>query len=472
MRTINKIVKMKTNIFLISLLILSGLLNSCGNKSKEKTEAAHNHSEETQTSHGHAEETAEDVKFLELSAEKFKASGVVFGSIEEKNMSDILKVNGVLDVPPQNLISINVPYGGFVKQTDLLEGTKVKKGQVIAVLSNPEYIQMQQDYLENKGKLDYLEKEYQRQKELKAENVTSTKTFQKAESEYKGAFAIIKGLEAKLALLGISKNSILDGNITADIVITSPINGYVTKVNANIGKFVSPQDVIFEIVDTEHLHVELTVFEKDISKIKEGQKIRFTLANDPSIELTASVHLIGRSFDETHSVRIHGHLDTENPHLLPGMYVNAVIEFGNEKVKAVPKDAVVLSDGKEFIFIRNKDCQEHPECSAHERCEPNENCVEHSDCEAHEKCAGKLCKHVQCAAHDKKNEKNTQNTKKNEDEYYTFKKIEVKTGITDENYIELKSTEAIPSDARVVIKGAFSLLSQTKMSGAMDACGH
>lgn len=464
MRTINKTFKMKTNIFLATLFTLFILLNSCGEKTEEKTEGA---------VEAHTEEATEDVKFLELSAEKFKASGVVLGEIEEKNMSDILKVNGVLDVPPQNLISINAPYGGFVKETDLLEGTKVKKGQVIAILSNPEYIQMQQDYLENKGKLDFLEKEYQRQKELQAENVTSAKTFQKAESEYKSVFAIVKGLEAKLALLGINKNRILEGNITSEIVITSPINGYVTKVNANIGKFVNPQDVIFEIVDTEHLHVELTVFEKDISKIKEGQKIRFTLANDPGIELTASVHLIGRSFDETRSVRIHGHLDTEDPHLLPGMYVNAVIELGNEKVKAVPKDAVVLSDGKEFIFIRNKDCQEHPECSAHERCEPNENCPEHPDCEAHEKCAGKSCKeHTQCAAHDKESNTDASKAETHEDEYYTFTKVEVKTGIADENFVELKLTEPIPSGAKVVTKGAFFLLSQTKMGGAMDACGH
>lgn len=464
MRTIKKILKMKTNIFLITLFGLFTLLNSCGNKAEEKTEG---------TGEVHAEGATEDVKFLELSAEKFKAAGIVLGSIEEKNMSEILNVNGVLDVPPQNLISINAPYGGFVKETDLLEGTKVKKGQAIAVLSNPEYIQMQQDYLENKGKFDFLEKEYQRQKELQTENVTSAKTFQKAESEYKSMFAIVKGFEAKLALLGINKNNVLEGNITSDIVITSPINGYVTKVNANIGKFVNPQDVIFEIVDTEHLHVELTIFEKDISKIREGQKIRFTLANDPGIELTASVHLIGRSFDETRSVRIHGHLDIEDPHLLPGMYVNAVIELGNEKVKAVSKDAVVLSDGKEFIFIRNADCKEHPECSAHERCEPEENCPEHPDCEAHEKCADKNCKkHTQCATHSNESKADTSKVKNSEDEYYTFTKIEVKTGIADENFVELKLAEPIPSDAKVVTKGAFFLLSQTKMGGAMDACGH
>lgn len=464
MRTLNKIFQYQA--ILIGLFLLSVFLNSCGNKTEKTEEGA---------TEAHAEEATEDVKFLELSAAKFKAAGIVLGAIEEKNMSDILKVNGMLDVPPQNLISINAPYGGFIKTTDLLEGTKVKKGQVIAVLTNPEYIEMQQTYLESRGKLDFLEKDYQRQKELQKENVTSAKTYQKAESEYKSTFAVVKGLEAKLKLLNINKNTVLEGNFTSDIVMTSPINGYVTNVNANIGKFVNPQDVVFEIVDTEHLHVELTVFEKDISKIKEEQKIRFTLANNPDVELTATVHLIGRSFDQSRSVRIHGHLDVEDPHLLPGMYVNAIIELGNERVKAVSKEAVVLSDGKEFIFIRNKDCQEHPECSAHDRCELQENCKEHPDCEAHEKCVDKACKeHSQCAAHTKEGKNNKLDTKKSssEDEYYTFTKIEVKTGISDGNFVELKLTDAIPAGAKLVTKGAFLLLSQTKMGGAMDACGH
>lgn len=460
----------------IGLLSLMAIFMAAGcNKTSESGEAGEAHEEA-------AAGPEADVRFLELTAEQFKAAEIEYKPIEEKNLSDILTVTGILDVPPQNLISINAPYGGFLKKTDLLEGSRVKKGQVIATLEHPDYIQVQQDYLDNSSKLEYLEKERERQRELAKENVTATKVQQKAESEYKSMLAMVKGLEAKLALMGVSKARVLEGNFTSSIVITSPIDGYVTRVNANIGKYVNPEDIIFEIVDTEHLHVELTVFEKDISKIREGQKIRFTLANEPGEERTATVHLIGRAFDESRAVHIHGHLDQEDPHLLPGMFINAVIELGNNKVTAVPKDAILISEGKEFIFVRNRDCAEHPECSAHETCPREENCKEHPQCEEHEKCPKEEnCKeHPQCEAHE--HEKHTDtvapsdstgkaNAKEAEEEYYTFTKINVKSGISDGVYTEVKFLETMPPGSQVVTKGAFFLLSKAKMGGVMDACG-
>lgn len=449
---------------LLPLVLLASFLaiGGCGN-GNEKGEAT----EETGEAHEGAEAEA-DVKFVELNEEQFKAADIKFQPLEEKNLSDLLTVTGILDVPPQSLISINAPYGGFLKNTELLEGTRVKKGQVIAVLQHPDYIQLQQDYLQNSGQLQFLEKDYERQKELQKQNVTAAKALQRAEAEYKSMYGIVKGLEAKLKMIGINPNNVLAGNITPNITITSPIAGYVSKVNANIGKYVGAEDVIFEIVDTENLQVELTVFEKDISKIRIGQRIRFTLANEPDIEQTAKVYLIGRSFDESRSVRIHGRLDHEDPRLLPGMYINAVIEMESDKVTAVPKEAIVLSEGKEFIFVRNKDCAEHPECSAHEACEKSEDCKEHPDCEAHEKCPlEKDCKeHAQCEAHEKETGKEGQAT-----DYYTFSKIQVKSGVSDGSFVAINFIDPFPAGKLVVTKGAFSLLSQTKMGGAMDACG-
>ena len=178
-------------------------------------------------------------------------------------------------------------------------------------------------------------------------------------------------------MAGINKTSVLNGNISGAINITSPINGYVTKINVNIGKMVNQQDIMFEIVDTEHLHAELTVFERDIRSVKEGQKVRLTLADDPDTELKATVHLIGRAFDETRSVRVHCHLDNENTDLLPGMFINAVIELEGNKVNAVPLNSIVKENGKEFVFIKDEKtgCGKHESCTEHEGCEPGEECA-------------------------------------------------------------------------------------------------
>ncbi len=415
----------------------------------------------------------EDVRFLELRDDQFKAAGIELGKIEKRTLSENLTVSGVLDVPPQNRISISAPYGGFLKNTELLEGSSVKKGEVIATLEHPDYIQMQQDYLSSFNQLEYLEKEYERQKELQAGNATSGKILQKAESDYKSTFALIKGLEAKLALIGINKEAVKQGKISSVISIISPVNGKVSKVNVNIGKYVNPQDVIFEIIDPEHLHVELTIFEKDISMIKVGQKIRFTLANQPNVERKATVHLIGQLFDESRSVHIHGHLDQEDPSLLPGMFVNAVIETISNEVLSVPSEAIIMSDGKNYIFVKNKTCATHPECSAHESCLSDENCKSHPDCEAHEKCKPEeICKkHPQCEAHEKfPNEDVSAKQKVKETDFHTFTKIEVIKGITDGKFVQIIPSEPIPENSDIVIKGVFILLSQAK-AGKMDACG-
>lgn len=452
MKNIKSIISSVLN-FSIMLLII--VFTGCSGNTEKPTEVA---TEEG----GDAE-----VKEVSLTKEQFEGTDIKIGQIENKNLNAVLKVSGKLDVPPQNLVSISAPIGGFLKSTEMLEGTHVKKGEVIAVIEHPEIAQLQQDFIEAKSKFDLLEQELKRQQDLNKENVNSAKVLQQTQSDYTIAQAKYKTLEEKIRMAGINKANVLKGNISGMITVTSPINGYVTKVNVNIGKMVNQQDVMFEIVDTEHLHAELTVFEKDITKIKEGQKVRFTLANDPDKELTATVHLIGRSFDDTRSVRIHCHLDKEDKELLPGMFINAVVELDGAKVNCVPANAIVKENGKDFIFIKEdeKSCGKHELCTGHEECPLEEDCPEHPDCEKHETCKNKAtCNHTECKAHD--------NCSKETITGYHFTKVEIKTGISDGKYTEIKSLNPISEGSTIVTSGAFFILSQSKMGGEMDACGH
>ncbi len=290
---------MKNNITstlkLMAVLCSGLLLNSCGN---EEAVVAEEHHEDEQT--------------VQLTAAQYKSADIQLGKVELRNLSNVIQCNGVLDVPPQNLVSISLPIGGNLKSTELLQGMKVSKGQVIAVFEHPDYVQLQQEYIQAKSALDFSENEYNRQAELNKEQVTSQKSFQKTKADYLSQKALVLGLEKKLEQLGISVAQMDKGNITNTIIITSPINGYVTKVNVNIGKYLNPNDVAFEIVDTEHLHAELTVYEKDITKIKTGQTIHFSLPNENGNERSAKVHLIGREISSDRTVRIHGHLEKED----------------------------------------------------------------------------------------------------------------------------------------------------------------
>ena len=192
----------------------------------------------------HTETEHHEETIVELSGAQYNVAGIEVGKIEQKTLSNVLKVNGVMDAPPQNMVSISAPLGGFVVSTELLQGMKIKKGQVLAIMEHPDYVQLQQDYLDKKSKLEYLEQEFKRQGELYKGNVNSGKIFQQAKSDYTSMKVQVKGLHEKLAILGIDATKLSEDNLSRKVKIHSPINGYVSAVNVNIGKYANPTDVM------------------------------------------------------------------------------------------------------------------------------------------------------------------------------------------------------------------------------------
>ena len=288
---------------------------------------------------------------VELNIAQYDNAGIELGKVSTRNMSNNIKVSGLVDVPPQNLISVSAPLGGFVRSTSLLQGTHVNKGEVLAIIENPDFIQLQQDYLDTKNKLAFLSLEFDRQNELNKENVSAAKVFQQTTTDFKNLKNILNALEEKLKLVGINPSSLQEGKISSSVKIKAAISGCVTAVNVNIGKYVTPNDVMFEIVDTQHLHAELNVFEKDIMNVKIGQKVNIRLTNDPTKELSGHIHLINHKINPDRTVRVHAHFDDENVNLIPNMFIDAEIETKNNKATVVPNEAVITKEGKSYIFV-------------------------------------------------------------------------------------------------------------------------
>lgn len=396
-----------------SLLICS-ILASCKKTSTESATQEHHEAE----------------GIVEFTEAQYKNADILYGKIEMKDLHATIEVNGMLDVPPQNMVSVSAIMGGFVKTTDLLQGMKVKKGDVLLTLQNPDFILIQTQYLENVQKLKYLELEYKRQEELARENVASAKTFQQVSSEYNSLQAATGGLAEELKILNINPATLNKSNIRSVVSIYAPMNGYVTTVNVNIGKYVAPQDVICEIVNTEHLHAELTVFEKDISKIKVGQKITFYLVNESSKARTATVYLINHQISTERTIRVHAHFDAD-PLLMPNMYLKAFIEIGDDNKKTVvPEKAIIKSGGKSYIFIKEVEYPHvHNTAIKGERVDSSGN-VEHDE------------------------------------EHYSFRAIEVATGLSQHGYTEVTLPSNLDiKNAEVVIKGTYEILSKMNNSG-------
>ncbi|AUC74989.1 efflux RND transporter periplasmic adaptor subunit [Olleya sp. Bg11-27] len=321
----------------IYILLFSLVLVACGN------------SEKTAESTPETESHNDDITITEA---QFEGEKMAFGTLAEYAFSETVKVNGMIDVPPHNKSSITTFSGGYITKTPLLIGDQVKKGQLLVTLKNPEFVELQQNYLEVSEQLNYLKSEFNRQKTLFEEKITSEKNYLKAESAYKSNRAHYNGLRKKLQILNINPSNVEQGRITSTINLYAPISGHVTKVNVSNGTYVSPSDVIMEIVDIDHIHLELSVFEKDIMQIKKDQKILFKIPEASDKTFEAEVHLVGTTIDEqTRRVKVHGHVDNDKEHFIVGMFVDADIIIDSIKSIGLPKEAIIEVGNDFYVLV-------------------------------------------------------------------------------------------------------------------------
>lgn len=289
---------------------------------------------------------------ISLSEAQFKNAGLETAQATLRNLTSTLRVNGSIDVPPQNMVSVSMPLGGYLKSTQLLPGMHIVKGEVIATLEDQQYINLQQDYLATRAKLVYAQKEFERQRDLNKSQASSDKVYQMAEAEYQNLRIALNALTEKLKLISINPNKLNEGNISKSIPIYAPISGFVSKVNVNIGKYVNPTDVLFELVNPDDIHLNLKVFEKDVTRLSVGQKLFAFTNSQPEQKHPCEIILISKDLSaQDHTVEVHCHFNDYDKTLLPGMYMNAEIELKNNQVPALPEDAVVNFEGKDYIFV-------------------------------------------------------------------------------------------------------------------------
>ncbi len=322
------------NIKTVLLLVIATTFIACGNSKPAEKEAA---------------TVVETV--VNLTNDQLKNANIGLGKLEQKTVSSILKVNGKIDVPPQNMVSVSVPLGGYLKSTKLLPGMHVNKGEVIAVMEDQQYIQIQQDYLMAKAKLVYSTSEYNRQKELNLSKASSDKVFQQTEAEFSTQKIMVKALSEKLKLIGINPEKINENTISKSINVYSPINGFVTLVNVNIGKYTQPSEVLFELVNPTDIHLALTIFEKDLGQIAIGQKLLAYTNNKPNVKHPCEIILVGQTISSDRITEVHCHFLDYDKTLLPGMYMNAEIELKKNDAFVLPEDAIVRFENIQYVFV-------------------------------------------------------------------------------------------------------------------------
>lgn len=327
------------SLFLLVIMTLA----SCN--SKEKSEA----------SNTDASLEIYNSDIITITETQFTKGNMELGKMTNQNFNSVVKANGVFAVPPENQVDVSAYFAGYVKHIELLPGDVVKKGDVLFTIENPEYLQVQQDFLEAKGRLNYLKSDYERQKELVADNVTSQKNYLKAESEYNVTLAQYQSLKKRLSLMNINTTTLTGDNIRSVINVLSPLSGYATTINATKGMYLNPSDVAVTVTNTDHLHIELKIFEKDLPMVKVGQPINIRLQNDMTKVYQGSVHLVNKAINiQERTVDIHGDLlnESESNLFAPGMYIEAEILTTTTEYPALPVEAVANIDNDYFVLVK------------------------------------------------------------------------------------------------------------------------
>lgn len=326
--------------WMISIIFLTILCNACKN----------NDSNEAQEIPSNVNENR-----LELTTPQLRNANLSFCTLRNEQIPTRLILHGKIDVPPQNMVSVSVPLGGYLRSTSLLPGMHVRKGQVIATMEDQQYVQMQEDYLSAVNTLGLYRKEFQRQKELNQSKAVSDKVYQQAESNFRGQEIVVNALREKLKLINVQTNSLTPGSISRTILVYSPIDGFVSNVKVNVGKYVNPSEVLFELVNPSDIHLNLTVFEKDIEKLNIGQQVWAYTNNDSTKKYLCEVILLGKDISMDRSVEVHCHFVDYDKSLLPGMYMNAEVELQSSIANAVPEEAVVRFESRHYVFVQKSE---------------------------------------------------------------------------------------------------------------------
>lgn len=425
---------LKSQLLVLPLIALFVACNSGSKPSEANTEKKE--TEKPEASH------SETTDLVELSAEQLKIGNIALGKIEQKTLGQLLQVNGRLAVPAQNQVAVTGLLGGFVRTLPLLPGQPIKKGQILARIENTDLVTLQQDYAENASRLVYLNSEYDRQKELSDQNISALKMFQQVSADRNQVLARMKGISERLKLVGISTPAAGGGPITSVYSIIAPVSGVITNVSAVVGQYVQPADIIAQITSNEGVYAELTVFEKDLALVREGQHVSLTLNNNVGTRYQATIRYINGTIDSDRSVRVIAKLSQINSRLIPNTFFKAEIDLGDSKVPTVPDEAIVSAEGKDYILVvTDEKIPEEHEHSDDEK--------KHSEAEEHVHTAGEVEQHSK-----------------------TFRRIPVQKGASEAGYTQvILSPKVDIKSLIVVIKGAYAVLSQLDAAGGEEE-GH
>ena len=320
--------------------------------------------------HAHEEHEHEEVDFdhIPLTAKQVSTVDLKMGEAVEREMDATIDAKGSLVLRAQAMGDVASLMGGIVKSISVKEGQFVQKGQVVATVENTDVVSLQREYYSAAKECELARKDMERQKLLAQNGAGIKRTLQQAQKDYHVAHANMLGIGRQLAQMGISTAAVAKGKFTTAFPLRAPISGIVSEMTASLGSYADMQTPLMKIRNTQAVECDLNIFEKDLAKVKVGNRVTLNLTNQPGVKLSGTVYGMNHYFnDNSKSVAVHVKLDaasvksylhstsgkTHGGKLFAGMYVSGKIATGSQQCLALPSHAIVSQDGKQYVFALN-----------------------------------------------------------------------------------------------------------------------
>ncbi len=315
--------------------------------------------------HAEAEHQAGDESpdRVELPPALVESLGIKTEPVAVRPLGREIRSTAVIEPNGRRIAHVGPRIAGRVVEVTAVLGQEVEEGSVLAELDSLELGRAKADYLKAKADVEVARAEYEREKRLWEQNISSEKDYLEARGRYVRAVTQLQASREALRLLGLGDEEIDalrwgggDDHPPSHFPLLSPFAGTVIEKHIVLGELIRPDDKPFTIADLSTVWIQIAVHEKDLPYVRPGAKVKVRVEAYPDEVFEGEVTYVSDTVDEeTRTARARVEIANRRRLLKPGMFATATLavpEKAGGRGVVVPLTAVHTVRGRKVAFVK------------------------------------------------------------------------------------------------------------------------